>query len=127
MDIKDYIQKKLEALDMSLSQFANALTLRGHDISKGGVYNWVIGKAKPPVHDKDFRYKLASVLEVDVDDMLTDLGYVSSPSDKSPNARRASDIIDHLPAEVQEDALEYLLMLEKRYTRNESSKRIRIT
>lgn len=115
MDIKDYIQVRLDDLEMSLSQFANELTLRGHDISKAGVYNWVTGKAKPPIHDKDFRYKLASVLGVDVDEMLKTLEYVSSPDDRSPFVRRASDIIEKLPDDGKELALDYLIMLEKRY------------
>jgi transcriptional regulator with XRE-family HTH domain len=115
MDIKDFIQSKLTELGMSLSEFADELTLRGHDISKAGVYNWVIGKAKPPIHDKDFRYKLASVFRMDIEEMLKILGYVTTDDERSPFARRASDIIDHLPDDVKELALDYLVMLEKRY------------
>lgn len=115
MDIKDLIQSKLIELDISLAEFANRLTLRGHDISKAGVYNWVTGKAKPPISDKEFRYKLASVLEMDVDEMLKILGYITTLDERSPFTRRITDIIEHLPDDGKELALDYLEMLEKRY------------
>jgi len=91
------------------------LSQEGQETSYGRVSHWETGRNKPPLEDIRFRRTLAAILQIDVNDMMKQLGYEVSDADRSPDARKAADIIELLPEEARSLALDYLDMLKRRY------------
>lgn len=112
----DYLRLRMAQLKLSQSGLATRLTLRGHSITKGGVGHWLTERTEMPLRDEQFRIILAGVLEIDVNQMMKEMGYVVTDDERSQNARLAADIVDQLPSDVQELAIDYLKVLERRYS-----------
>ncbi len=113
----EFLRLRMAQLGLSQSGLATRLTLRGHSITKGGVGHWLTERTEMPLRDEQFRLTLASVLEIDVNQMMREMGYVLTEDDRSEKARLAADIIDQLPSDAQELAIDYLKILERRYSR----------
>lgn len=114
MEFKNYIRERRTKLGMSLRTLAEELYNHGYEISHSGISHWESGRNNPPLHDPSFRALLADILKVDVNEMMADLGYIVVEDDHTPEARRAAQIIDRLPAERRFEALSYLEFLQDR-------------
>lgn len=115
VQIADFLRARLAELDISQADLARRLTLRGKSTTRATVGHWVAGRNYPPIEDRDFRMALAASLEIDVNELMTRIGFAVVDSDRSKEAMRAADIIDRLPSEAKSLALEYLDMLDRRY------------
>lgn len=118
MKISEFLKSRRGELGISQADLARELTLRGQDVTRATVGHWEAGRNNPPIEDPQFRLALASALELDVNTMMVKLGFLITEAERSHEARRAADIIDQLPSEGKSLALDYLLMLEKRYVRS---------
>lgn len=115
MQIGDFLRKRLQDLDLSQADLARSLTLRGKSTTRATVGHWINGRNFPPLEDEDFRFALAASLELDVNQLLVEIGFTVVDTERSMEARRAADIVDRLPSDAKELALEYLDMLDRRY------------
>jgi transcriptional regulator with XRE-family HTH domain len=115
MEFRDFLKQRRQELDLSQQELADRLSDKGHETSYARVSHWETGRNKPPLENPEFRRALALALEMDVNTMLARLGYVAFDDERSPEARLAADIVDNLPAEGRELALDILRSLEKRY------------
>jgi len=116
MKFPEFLKNKRQALGLSQLQLANKLSDLGQETSPARVGHWETGRNKPPIEELPFRRALALVLEMDINDMMNELGYVVSDDDRSTQARRAAEIVDYLPDDAKELALDYLELLQNRYT-----------
>ncbi len=105
MDIKDFIRIRRDTLGLSLAALAERLTNAGYKAEKQTVSHWEHGRNQPPMESVHFRRALAWALETDVNSMLENIGYVSSQNNLTPEARRAAEIIDHLPDDKRKLAI----------------------
>lgn len=115
MEFKTFLRQRREKLGITQSEVAELLSIHGEETSSARVGHWETGRNKPPLEDARFRRAMALTLEVDVNTMMTELGYVISNDDYSSEARLAAEIVDLLPSEGRELAIEILRTLEKRY------------
>lgn len=117
MEFKDFLKTRRKELDISQADVAELLTQKGEDTSPAKVGHWETGRNKPPIENGNFREALASALQMDVNDMMEDLGYVVHEDQRSKEAQLAAMIVDHLPEQGKQLALDYLQTLEKHFTR----------
>lgn len=118
MEVREFIRQRRKAIKISQAELADRLSKRGHETSDTRISHWETGRNRPPLENKEFRYALAAALEMDVNEMMKTLEFVVSDDDRSKAARVAADIVDHLPPQAQDLALDYLRVLEKRFTVN---------
>jgi transcriptional regulator with XRE-family HTH domain len=110
-----FIKQRRAKLDLSQAKLAQRLTDLGQTTSHTRVAHWESGRNKPPLEDPKFRVALAVALEIDVNDMMAELGYVVTDEHRSAEALIAAEIVDQLPAEAKQLAIDYLRVLEKRF------------
>ncbi len=115
--IGEFLRARLKTLEMSQADLARALTLRKHHVTRANVSHWINGRNDPPLEDEYFRSALALSLDMDVNDLMVQIGYGKLDSQRSPEARRAADLMDLLPDDVKGLALEQLDALVKRYAK----------
>ena len=115
MEFRDFLKHRRDELGISQAELADRLSERGEEASAARVGHWETGRNKPPLDDPKFRLVIASTLEIDVNEMMMVLGYVVTDENRSQEARRAADIVDRLPDDARELALDYLDVLERRY------------
>lgn len=120
MEFKLFLKQRRLSLGLTQSDVAEGLTRRGYNTSSGRVGHWETGRNKPPLIDERFRNALAAVLEMDVNEMMTELGYVISETERSQEAQLAATIVDTLPPDARQLALDYLHVLEKRFATSEN-------
>lgn len=118
MKISEFLKTRTSELGISQADLARELTLRGLDTTRATVGHWEAGRNNPPIEDPQFRNALASALEMDVNTMMVRLGFLITEAERSNEARRAADIIDRLPSEGKSLALDYLILLERRFIRS---------
>lgn len=119
MEFTDFLRKRRQEIGITQVELANRLSDRGHETSHARVGHWETGRNKPPLNDPHFREVLAASLEIDENVMMATLGYVIYEDQRSEEALLAASIVDRLPPDVREFALEYLVLLEKRYATHE--------
>jgi transcriptional regulator with XRE-family HTH domain len=117
MEFKDFLKRRRKQLDLSQADVAELLTIKGEETSPAKVGHWETGRNKPPLDNGHFREILASALQMDVNDMMEELGYVVHEDHRSREAQLAAMIVDHLPEQGKQLALDYLQTLEKHFTR----------
>lgn len=94
------------------------LSHAGYETSYARVSHWETGRNNPPLDDRGFRLALAAALGIDSNTMMIELGYVNIHQDMTVEAKIGAEIIEHLPAEGRELALDLLRSIQKRYTGN---------
>jgi transcriptional regulator with XRE-family HTH domain len=115
MEFKTFLRQRREKLGITQAEVANRLSDHGEETSSARVGHWETGRNKPPLEDLRFRRSLALALEMDVNSMMAELGYVTADEEYSSEARLAAEIVDQLPTEGRELAIEILRTLEKRF------------
>jgi transcriptional regulator with XRE-family HTH domain len=118
MEFKYFLKRRRKELDLSQANIADALTLKGEETSYAKVGHWETGRNKPPLIKPEFREALASVLQMDVNEMMEQLGYVVHEDQRSKEAQLAAMIVDQLPQQARELALDYLHTLEKHFAQS---------
>jgi transcriptional regulator with XRE-family HTH domain len=118
MEFKDFLRKRRAELKISQADLADLLSSMGQETSSARIGHWETARNKPPLEDENFRHALAAALKMDVNELMSELGFVITDENRSREARRAADIIDRLPSEIRETALELLTVLEKRYSKD---------
>jgi transcriptional regulator with XRE-family HTH domain len=88
----------------------------GFEVSKSTISHWEIGRNRLPLDDPQFRTAMALALELDVAMMLNQLGYEVSSENRSDEARLAADIVDQLPKDAKVLAIDYLKLLQARFS-----------
>lgn len=116
MEFNEFLKRRRSELGFSQADVADGLSLRGQETGHARVGHWETGRNKPPLEDSSFREALASVLQMDVNDMMATLGFVTTEDDRSPEARLAASIVDQLPPMGRTLAIDYLQVLQKRFT-----------
>ncbi len=116
MEFKAFLKNRRTALKMSQAELADELSLRGQETSSARVGHWETGRNNPPLEDPFFREALASALHMDVNEMMGELGFIVTETNRSQEALLAAQIIDQLPPLARELALDYLKYLEKKFT-----------
>lgn len=118
MDFSDFLRIERARLNLSQAKIAERLSELGQETSAARVGHWETGRNKPPLDDPNFRRALAITLNLDVNEMMSRLGFVQTDDQRSREARRAADIVDRLPSEAKSLALEYLDMLDRRFVKS---------
>jgi transcriptional regulator with XRE-family HTH domain len=113
--VAGYIKKRRGELGLSLADIAGRLSERGYVVQRQTVGHWETGRNNAPIESKEFRESLAASLEVDVNEMLAQMEISSLTGDHSVRALYAAEVIDRLPSDYQEEIIEYLQMIERRY------------
>lgn len=118
MKIGEFLKQRRRDLQISQDDLATRLTLKGQPTTKASVGHWERGRNNPPVEREEFRRALAASLEIDVNEMMAVLGFVLNESSRSPEAMLAADIMDQLPKDARQLALDYLYVLERRFAQS---------
>jgi len=121
MEFRDFLRARREQIGISQYKLAERLSNHGQETSHTRISHWETGRNQPPLEDIAFRNALAYSLEMDVNEVMTILGFVRSNDDRSREALRAADIVEHLPPMAKELAIDYLEVLEKRFNQYASS------
>lgn len=108
MLFKDYFNEKKRMIGLSLAEIAAQFNLHGYEITKSTIGGWASGKRNPQLDKKEVREAIAAVLQVDVNEMMTTLGFVILDEHRSPEALRAASLIDSLPEEERRKAVRML-------------------
>lgn len=108
MAIADFMRRRKDELGMSLSDMETQFNLRGYGITRASIGHWILGSRRPPVRDRRFLEVLAEVYKMSVPEILAGMGLMDEIEGMSPEARRAADIIEHMPPEQRKMALKVL-------------------
>lgn len=108
MSIGEFIKMRRQEIGISLSELSARLALRGHSITRAAIQHWESGRNQPPIEDYEFRLALAISLEIDVNELMIRGGFYMRDQQRTPQARRAADIIDALPEDKRDIAVRVL-------------------
>lgn len=97
MQFKDFLNKRKTELKYSLSDIADKVHQGGYEISVAGVGHWSTGRSVPDLSDYVIRTAIAMALQVDVNEMMEQLGYIVYEHARSKEAQLAAAIVDQLP------------------------------
>ncbi len=115
----NWLRARREELHLSQEELSARLQVAGLNISRATVSHWETERYNIPLDNPELRHVLANILRMNIADMLLAAGYEISEGKRSPAARRAADIVDHLPPDAQGLALDYLQVLEKRFIQDQ--------
>lgn len=116
MEFKDFLRRRRLQLGISQADVADRLSSFGEETGHARVGHWETGRNKAPLENDKFRVALAAALEIDVNDMMADLGYIVADESRSGEAKLAASIVDELPADIRQLAIEQLRALQRRFT-----------
>lgn len=116
MEFKEFLRSRRVQLGITQGELARRLTEYGHQASSSRVGHWETGRNRAPLEDALFREALARALEMDVNAILDELGYIVDESNLSAEAWRAATIVQHLSPVGRQLAIDYLQVLEKKFT-----------
>lgn len=111
----NWLRDRRKELEMQQSELAARLEVAGFTVGRASISHWENGRYDPPLDDPNFRRAMAKALKLSVTEMLEMAGYEVIPTIQSEKARRAAAIIERLPEDAQDVALDLLKSLEKRY------------
>ena len=111
MEFHEFLIQRMQQLSLSLQDISTLLTLNGFETSKATVGHWRTGRNKPPLDQPRLRSALSLALEMDVNDMMDQLGYIVNEDELSPIARRIAHMVNDYPDSVQELALRLVQQL----------------
>lgn len=103
-----WLKSRREMLKINQDELAARLQIAGFDVSRASVSHWENGRHTPPLHDSKFRRALADALRLDVRSMLNLAGYEVNNVDHTEAGERAAFIVDQLPPEKQDLAINIL-------------------
>ncbi|MBE7513845.1 MAG: helix-turn-helix transcriptional regulator [Anaerolineales bacterium] len=115
MDATEFLRDRRKLLGISQDELAARLSNSGQETSHARVSHWETGRNKMPLHDKGFRVALAIALEMDTNELMEALGYVIIEDERSDKARLAANLVDQLPPDVQDVAIDQLTSLYNRF------------
>lgn len=115
MHLGSFIRQRRDELNMSQQDLATRLTLLGHTTLKASVGHWERGRNDPPLMDAEFRSALAHALQMDVTEMMVRMGLVKIDLQGSQESRLAAEIVERLPEDKRQLAVELLKALEKEF------------
>jgi transcriptional regulator with XRE-family HTH domain len=113
--IGEFLRKRRTELDLSLSDLTRRLSLRGYAVQRQTVNHWETGRNNAPIENLEFRNALAGALELDVNEMLREMGFPVNDSERSNEALYLADLADRLPDDGKELLIDYAQLLEHRY------------
>lgn len=119
-EFKDFLRQRRDEIGISQGLAAKRLTEYGYETSDGRVGHWETGRNKPPLDNPQFRLALALTLEMTINEMLSELGYVTDQDDLSPEAQLAAVLVEQLPAMGKKLAIEYLKILERQFSTSQT-------
>lgn len=111
----NWIKRRRTELDLNQDDLAARLEIAGFSATRGSISHWENERYQPPLDDPNFRQAMAKALKLNVPEMLAMAGYEVRINPQSDAAKRGAAIIDRLPEDARNLALDYLLMLERRY------------
>jgi hypothetical protein len=101
MEFKDLINRRKEELGLSLSDLATRLNLHGYSVAKSTIGCWATGERNPQLDKKNVRDAIAMAIEMDTNEMLSELGFIIHEDDHTPEGRYAASIIDKIDDEIR--------------------------
>lgn len=111
----DWLRSRRIELGLNQEELAARLQVSGFSATRASISHWEKGRHEPPLDDPNFRQSMAKALKLSVTEMLSMAGYEVSQPIQSENARRAAAIVERLPGDAQDVALDLLKTLEKRF------------
>jgi transcriptional regulator with XRE-family HTH domain len=111
----DWLRKRRLELDLNQGELAARLATAGFSTVRASISNWENGRHDPPLDDPNFRQAASKALRLSEAEILQMAGYQVTPAIQSEKARRAASIVERLPEDAQDVALDLLKSLEKRY------------
>jgi transcriptional regulator with XRE-family HTH domain len=115
MEFSDFLRNRRNNLGLSQQELADEISLNGYSTSKARVGHWETGRNRPPLELDEFRVALALALNMDIAELLDELGYEVSEHRYSSDARLAADIVDVLPNNARRLAIAYLKLLKNEF------------
>jgi transcriptional regulator with XRE-family HTH domain len=109
-----WLKTRRKQLNISQETLARYLQLVGVDITAGSISHWENGRHKIPLDNQEFRDALGVCLELTPTELLQMAGYEVSDDDNE-NAVRINAIVNNLPDDIQQMALEYMELLNRRF------------
>lgn len=103
-----WIKDRRIELGLNQDELTARLQTLGIDVTRATVSHWENGRYQPPMHDAEFRKSLAIALRMSIKAMLIQAGYEVADTTHSEAAERAAYIIDHLPPDQQQLAVQIL-------------------
>jgi transcriptional regulator with XRE-family HTH domain len=116
MNFKDLLREHRTNLKLSQVELAKRIRILGGDVTPSQINHWELGHSNPPWENELFRRALAAALEIDVNRLMTQLGFVVSEEDRSIEARLAADIVDRLPEQARSLAIKQLQAIEQSFS-----------
>lgn len=111
MNFASFLIQRMQQLGLSLQDLATLLTANGFETSKATVGHWRTERNKPPLDNARFRYALSIALEMDINEMMDQLGYIVKEDQLSPVAWRIAQMVNNYPESLQELALKLVQQL----------------
>lgn len=108
MNIQTLIKARRKELGLSLERLADTLEKYGYRVERQTISHWEHGRNNPPIESENFRTALALSLDMDVNDLLTQIGMIKTDDERSPESRRAAELIDLLPIDQRKKAVNIL-------------------
>lgn len=112
MEINEFLRRRLQKMDISLSDLEARLNLYGYKVTKGAIGHWVTGRRKLPLKDTRFVEVLARSLEMSTNEMLEQMGFIATDDDWSPTVQRIAAIANQLSPDKQKLALKLVEQLQ---------------
>lgn len=113
MLVKNFIKLRRSQVGISQYELADILTELNQPTSHARVSHWESGRNSPPLQDQSFRRALARALQMSEDDLMKEVGWVSSVEERSSEAKIAAEIVDRLPSDIRKIAVQQLRALEE--------------
>ena len=109
-----WLRERREELDINQDELTARLQLEGVAVTRATLSHWEVGRHSPPMNDPEFRLALARSLKLSIREVLQRSGYevIQTHTDAG---ERAADIVDELPPDGRELALDLLRTIEKRF------------
>ena len=111
MEFKDALRRRREALRLSPEELAYRLTRHGAPTASADVQLWERGRNTPPLDNPDFQRALAAALQTPIESIRRVIPLVERLPERSPEADRAAELVETLPAPVRLLALDLLATL----------------
>lgn len=115
MKFSQFLMQRRTLLNLSTTDIADRLSANGYSASRAAVSHWENERNGPPISDSKFRRALALALDLDVNSMLTQLGYITLEETRSANALLGAELIDQMTQRDQELAINILKQILEHY------------
>lgn len=103
----NWFRERRLLLNLSQEDLASKLQVAGFDITRSTISHWENGRYNIPLENPEFRRELANIFRFSIPEMLLLAGYEINTA-YSEQAQRAANIIDQLPDDDKQLALNVL-------------------